>query len=469
MSGQRGAKLPRERNISAMKIIIVGCGKVGYTLAEQLSAEGHNIVVIDDRPAKLTAVTNNFDVIGIVGNGVSFETLKDADIAGTDLLIAVTGSDEHNLLCCMIAKKAGNCKTIARVRNPIYHNEVDYLKNEFGLAMILNPEAAAALEISQIIRFPFAQKIDTFARGHINLVHFRINADSELAGHSLQDIRTRLKSGMLVCLVSRDKEIIIPNGEFRIEAGDILGVVAETQKVNTYFRQMSISSSRVKSVMILGGGKTSYYLARFLIKSNIRVKLVEISRSRCDELSELLPEAIIINGDATDESLLIQEGLEDVGALIALTDMDEENVLLSLFSKDRSPAKTITKINRTNFSNIWDKLSLDTVIYPRLITADYIIRYVRSTSNSINNEVENFYKLADGQAEALEFIIKEESSITNVPLQQLRIRKNTLICCIYRNKQVIIPSGHDFIQKNDTVIVVLKDYIISNITDILER
>lgn len=452
-----------------MKIIIVGCGKVGYTLVEQLSAEGHNIVAIDEKIEKLTAVTDVFDVIGIVGNGVSFETLNEADIVGADLLIAVTGSDEHNLLCCMIAKKAGNCQTIARVRNPIYHGEIEYLKNEFDLAMILNPEAAAALEVAQIIRFPFAQKIDTFARGHINLVHFKISPDSILAGRSLQDIRQNLNSKMLVCLVSRDKEVFIPDGEFRIEAGDVLGVVAERAKVNTYFKQLSISSSRVKNAMILGGGKTSYYLATLLIRHGVNVKIIELNKKRCEELCDLLPKATIIHGDATNESLLLQEGLADMGALITLTDMDEENILLSMFAKERSNAKIITKINRINFSSVLDKLPLDSILYPRLITAEYIIKFVRSANNSRNNDVENYYRLADGQAEALEFYIKENSSITGTPLQQLSIRKNTLICCIYRAGEVIVPSGQDCILPGDTVIVVLKDYKINNIAEILER
>ncbi len=452
-----------------MKIIIVGCGKVGYTLVEQLSAEGHEIVAIDEIAEKVTAVTGAFDVIGLVGNGVSFETLKEADIAGADLLIAVTGSDEHNLLCCMIAKKTGNCKTIARVRNPIYHNEVEYLKNEFGLAMILNPEAAAAQEISQIIRFPFAQKIDSFARGHINLVHFKVNPDSVLVGRSLQEIRINLKSQMLVCLVTRGKEVTIPNGEFRIQAGDILGVVAEHAKVNTYFKQLSISSSRIKNVMILGGGKTSYYLARLLLKRGLHVKIIEQQQNRCEQLCDLLPKATIIHGDATDEALLLQEGIDDAEAIISLTNMDEENILLSMFCKDRSPAKIITKVNRVNFSGILDKLALDSIIYPRLITADYITKFVRSTAGSVGSDVESFYKLAEGRAEALEFFIKDASPVTGIPLQQLHIRKNTLICCIYRDGQVIIPSGQDSILPGDTVVVILKDYKINNIVQILER
>lgn len=452
-----------------MKIIIVGCGKVGYTLVEQLSSEGHNIIAIDERREKLTAITNAFDVIGIEGNGVSYEILKEADIANTDLLIAVTGSDEHNLLCCMIAKKAGNCKTIARVRNPIYHNDIEYLKNEFGLAMIINPEAAAAMEISQIIRFPFAQKIDTFAHGHINLVHFRVDADSILVGRSLQEIRVDLKSQMLVCLVNRDGEITIPRGNFIIRAGDVLGVVAERAKVNTYFKQLEISTNRAKNIIILGGGTISYYLAKLLQKRGQYVKIIEIDKNRCEELSELLPNATIIHGDATDHSLLLEEGLEDAEVVVSMTDLDEENILLSMFCAGNSEAKTITKVNRINFSGILDQLSLDSIIYPRLITADYIIKLVRSASNSQNNDVENYYRLADGQAEALEFLVKDNSPATGVPLQQLHIRKNTLICCIYRDGQVIVPSGQDCIMPGDTVVIILKDYKINNIDEILER
>lgn len=452
-----------------MKIIIVGCGKVGYTLVEQLSSEGHNIIAIDERREKLTAITNAFDVIGIEGNGVSYEILKEADIANTDLLIAVTGSDEHNLLCCMIAKKAGNCKTIARVRNPIYHNDIEYLKNEFGLAMIINPESAAAMEIAQIIRFPFAQKIDNFANGHINLVHFRVDADSILVGRSLQEIRMSLKSQMLVCLVNRDGEITIPRGEFVIQAGDILGVVAERAKVNTYFKQLEISTNRAKNIIILGGGTTSYYLAKLLQKRDQYVKIIEIEKNRCEELAELLPKATIIHGDATDHNLLLEEGLGEAEVVVSMTDMDEENILLSMFCASNSQAKTITKVNRVNFSSILDQLSLDSIIYPRRITADYIIRLVRSASNSQNNDVENFYRLADGQAEALEFLVKKESPLTGIPLQQLHIKKNTLICCIYRDGQVIVPSGQDCIMPGDTVVIILKDYKINNFDEILER
>ncbi|MBQ7358501.1 MAG: Trk system potassium transporter TrkA [Lachnospiraceae bacterium] len=452
-----------------MKIIIVGCGKVGYALAELLSAEGHDITAIDQRADKLSIVSGAFDLIGINGNGTSFETLKEAGIATADLLIAVTGSDEHNLLCCMVAKKTGNCKTIARVRNPIYHNEIEFLRNEFGIASIINPDAAAAQEISQIVRFPFALKVDTFAKGHIHLVHFRVESDSVLAGLTLQEIRYQFKHPMLVCTVARGKEIFIPKGNFKIEAGDVIGVVAERGKMNTYFKQLSLSTSKAKNVMILGGGNTAYYLAKMLLKIGVNIKIIEESKTRCEQLCEELPQATIICGDATDEGLLIQEGLKEAEALVALLDMDEENILVSLYSHSVSSATTITRVNRVNFNDIVNAMNLDSILYPRLITADHITKFVRSEKGSMNNDVESFYSLADGQAEVLEFSIKEESDITGISLFKLPIKPNTLISCIYRKGKVIIPTGQDSILPGDTVVVVLKDYKISSITEILER
>lgn len=452
-----------------MKIIIVGCGKVGYALSELLAAEGHDIVAIDQRSEKLSVVTGAFDIIGINGNGTSFETLKEAGIATADLLIAVTGSDEHNLLCCMIAKKAGNCKTIARVRNPIYHNEIEYLRNEFGIASIINPDAAAAQEITQIVRFPFALKVDTFAKGHIHLVHFRVEEDSVLAGLTLQEIRHKFKHPMLVCTVARGKEIFIPKGSFKVEVGDVLGVVAERGKLNSYFKQLSLPTAKAKNVMILGGGNTAFYLARMLVKIGVAVKIIEEDRKRCEELCELVPQATIIHGDGTDENLLIQEGLPETEALVALLDMDEENILVSLYSHSVSAATTITRVNRVNFNDIVNAMNLDSILYPRLITADYITKFVRSEKGSMNSDVESFYSLADGQAEVLEFSIKEDSDITGINLYKLPLRPNTLISCIYRNGKVIIPTGQDVILPGDTVVVVLKDYKISSITEIIER
>lgn len=451
-----------------MNIIIVGCGKVGYTLVEQLSNEDHNLVVIDERQEKVQYITDDLDAMGIIGNGISHQTLIDAGIATADLLIAVTGSDEKNLLCCVIARKTGHCQTIARIRNPIYNLEVDFLKKEFGLAMIINPELAAANDIAQIFQFPSAIRVDTFAKGHVELLHFRIGKNSPLIRLKLFNLHQTLHTNVLVCTVIRGDNVIIPNGEFEFQENDIVAIVSERKNAMEFFRKIGIVKNRVQNAILAGGGKVSYYLAKSLLASGIRVTIIEIDRERCEQLSELLPQATIIHGDATDQTLLSQEGLENAQGFAALTGLDEENILLSLYANEVSSAKTVTKINRISFNTVINELNLGSIIYPRIITADYILKYVRSKNSSRNSNVETLYKLANGNAEALEFLIKEDSSIAGIPLQDLHFRKNTLICCIYRNGKVIIPSGQDMITAGDSVLVVLSGYRISDIKEILE-
>ena len=422
-----------------MDIIIVGCGKVGFTLVEQLSNEDHNIIVIDEKPEKVQYITDRLDVMGIVGNGINHKTLLEAGIATADLLIAVTGDDEKNLLCCVIAKKTGHCQTIARVRNPIYNSEIAFLKKEFGLAMIINPELTAANEISRVFQFPSAIRVDSFAKGHVELLHFKVSENSPLIHLKLFNLHQTLHSNVLVCTVIRGSEVIIPNGDFEFRAGDTVAIASERRNAIDFFRKIGIVKNRVSNAILAGGGKVSFYLAKILIQSGIRVTIIEINPSRCDVLSELLPEATIICGDATDQDLLSEEGLEQAQGFAALTGLDEENILLSLYANDVSNAKTVTKINRSSFNSVINEMNLGSIIYPRVITADYILKYVRSTVNSINSNVETLYKLAGGKAEALEFIIKENSAVAGIPLQDLNFRKNTLICCIYRNGKVILP------------------------------
>lgn len=451
-----------------MNIIIVGCGKVGYTLVEQLGNEEHNITVIDERPEKVSWITDNLDAMGIVGNGVSHQTLLDAGIATADLLIAVTGDDEKNLLCCVIARKTGHCQTIARIRNPIYNGETEFLKKEFGLAMIINPEQAAANEIARIFQFPSAIRVDAFAKGHVELLHFRVSANSPLIRLKLFNLHQTLHSNVLVCTVIREEEVIIPNGDFEFQEGDIVAIASERRNAIEFFRKIGIVKNRVSNAILAGGGKISYYLAKSLIQSGIKVTIIEVDRNRCEVLSELLPKATIICGDATDQSLLAQEGLEHAQGFAALTGLDEENILLSLYANEISNAKTVTKINRITFNSVINQLNLGSVIYPRVITADYILKYARSSCNSRNSNVETLYKLAGGKAEALEFIIKENSAVAGIPLAELNFRKNTLICCIYRNGKVILPGGQDMMMAGDSVLVVLSGYRISDIKEILE-
>lgn len=451
-----------------MKIIIVGCGKVGYTLVEQLSGENHDIVVIDSREEKVKSITDELDAMGIIGNGVSYQTLAEAGISQTDLLIAVTGSDEQNLLCCVVAKKAGHCKTIARVRNPIYNQEIDFLQRELGLATVINPELTSAAEIARIFQFPSAVKIDSFAKGRVELMHFRVTKDCLLNNYQLLHIRTTLKCNVLVCMVTRGKEVLIPRGDFIFQEGDSVAIVSTSQKASDFFRKIGIEAGKIRTAMIVGGGTIAFYLARRLLSIGIETKIIEQDPQRCEQLSDLLPKATVICGDGINEKLLLQEGLETVDGFAALTGLDEENILLSLYAKRASHAKIVTKINRINFSGLLDDMSLDTISYPRLLTADVILKYVRSMNASLNSNVENLYKLEDGRAEALEFYIKEPSRVTDIPLQDMPLRKNILICCIYRKGQVILPGGQDVLKVGDSVVILMTHSRLNDIKDILE-
>ena len=451
-----------------MNIIIVGCGKVGSTLVEQLSGENHNIVVIDEKEEKVKSITDEMDAMGIVGNGVSYQTLLEADIRRADLLIAVTGSDEQNLLCCVIAKKTGNCKTIARVRNPIYSTETAFLREELGLDMIINPELTAASEIARIFQFPTAVKIDTFSKGRIELLHFRVTKDCLLNNYELIHVRTTLKCDVLVCIVTRGEEVLIPRGDFVFREGDVVAIVATPPKANDFFRKIGIGTGKVHTAMLVGGGTMAYYLARRLLAVGIETKIVDQDPARCEHLSELLPKATIICGDGTDEKLLLQEGLESVDGFAALTGLDEENILLSLVAKKYSRAKVVTKINRVNFNNVLGDIQLDSTTFPRLLTADVITKYARSMNESLNSNVENLYKLEEGRVEALEFYIKEPSEVTGIPLLKMQLKKDLLLCSITRGSQVIIPGGQDELQVGDSVVVVTTHPRLNDIKDILQ-
>lgn len=451
-----------------MKIIIVGCGKVGYTLVEQLNKENHDIVVVDTNEDKVKTITEELDALGIIGNGISFQTLKEAGIDHADLLIAVTGSDEQNLLCCVLARKVGSCKTIARVRNPIYNNETEFLREQLGLAMFINPEQACASEIARIFQFPSAVKIDTFSKGKIEIMHFKVTAECILNNYSLINIRSTLNCDILVCMVTRGEEVIIPRGDFVFKEGDMVAFVATPPNATKFFKKIGVGIGRVHTAMIVGGGTISYYLAKRLLSVGIDTKIIEQDQKRCEQLSELLPKATIIHGDETDQHLLLQEGLSNVDGFAALTALDEENTLLSLFAKKNSKAKIVTKINRTNFSSVLNDLPLDSICYPRLQTADRILKYARSMNESLNSNVENLYKLEDGKAEALEFLITEPSEVTDTPLLKLKIKKNIIVCCIIRGNQVIIPGGHDVLKVGDSVIVVLTNDTLNSIKEIVE-
>ncbi len=451
-----------------MRIIIVGCGKIGLSIIKQLVIEKHDITVIDKNAEVINDITNNYDVMGLVGNGASYSVQKEAGVDRTNLLIAVTGSDEINLLCCLFAKKAGNCNTIARVRDPLYSKEIQYIKDELGLSMIINPEYAAAVEISRLLRFPSADKIDTFAKGRVELLNLVITEDSPFVNKTLIDVAKRVLSDILICTVERGDDIFIPNGAFILRADDKITIVASAVNSREFFTKIGYDTHQVKDTMIIGGGTMTYYLAELLLKMGIKVKIVEVNRDKCETLSEHLPRATIINGDATNQEILIEEGINGCDSFVSLTGIDETNIILSLFAKTRTSGKIVTKIDRISFDDIINTFNVGSLIYPDKIAADYIVSYVRAMQNSIGSNVETLIKLNGGRVEALEFKILKGSPVIGIPLMQLNLKRDILIGCINRRGTIIIPKGQNTIEEGDTVIVVTTKSGLSDIKDILE-
>ncbi len=448
-----------------IQIIIVGCGKVGGTLAEQLQEEDIDITLVDTSQEKLTSLCDNIDAMGVLGNGASINVLMEAGVETADILIAVTGSDELNLLCCLIAQKAGHCQTIARVRNPIYSKESAFIKERLGVSMFINPELAAAQEISRVLRFPSALKIDTFARGRVELVKFKVLPEFHLNGMSISQLKEKFNCDILICAAESPDSVSIPGGDYEIHDGDILSVMAPPKNTASFFKKIGMKTSQVKNAIIIGGGTISYYLSQALLDMKIDVKIIEKDKDKCETLSELLPDATIINGDGTDRSLLMEEGLMQAEAFVTLTNLDEENVFLSLFAKNISHAK----VNRLAFDDVIDSLDLGSVIYPKYITADSILQYVRAMQNTIGSNVKILYHILDNQAEALEFSICENCPAVGIPLSELSLKKNLLVGCINRHGSIRIPRGSDTIQPGDTVIIVTTNKGLRDISDILER
>lgn len=454
-----------------MKIIIVGCGKVGATLAEQLSNEGNDIVIVDKDAEKVQDISNACDIMGVVGSGSSHNVQLEAGIREANLLIAVTGSDELNLLCCLIAKKAGNgCQTIARVRNPEYSQEVRFIREELGMAMVINPEQAAASEMARILRFPSAIKIETFANGHIELLQFRIGANSVLNNMRIADMGAKIHCEVLVCTVVRGDQVIIPDGNVVLQERDIVSIVAPPKMASQFFKKIKVQTDQVRDTLIIGGSTTAYYLAKQLLTMGIDVKIIDKNRERCEELSDLLPKATIICGEGTDQDVLMEEGVNWMDSFVTLTDVDEENILLSLFAKEHAPKiKSITKVNNTTFDEVINKLDLDSIIYPKYVTAEYIVRYVRAMKNTIGSNVETLYRLVNNRVEALEFVIRQSSPILDIPLEKLSLKKNLLIASIYRDGVLIMPNGQDVMSIGDKVIVVTTNQGLDDISDIVKE
>ncbi len=449
-----------------MKIIIVGGGKVGETLVANLCSEGHDITVIDRSDKVVDQLCDRYDVMGFSGNGASYTVLEEADIEHADLVIAVTGHDELNLFVCLLARKAGNCQTIARVHNPEYNRAVNFIKEELGLALVINQEFAAAQETARVLRFPSAIEINAFAKGKVELLHFRIPQGSVLDGMNLYDMHEKLNCNVLVCTLERDSSMIIPQGNTVLKAGDVISIVAALEEQEKFFTRIGLETHSVRNAMIIGGGDVALYLGRMLLNSGIQVKIVEKNLTRCEELAELLPKATIIHGDGSDKELLEEEGIRNTEGVVCMTGIDEENVVLSLFAKTCGVRKIITKVNRVAFEEVFESLNLDTMISPKNITAELIVQYVRAMQNSFGSNIETLHRIMDDQAEALEFMIRDNFSKADIPLSGLSLKPGVLVAAIYRNGRFIVPRGADVIKRGDTVLIITTLKGVNDISDV---
>ena len=451
-----------------MNIIIVGCGQVGQNLAEQLIKDGNNVTVIDKSYDSVKALTDRVDAMGIVGNGASHVTLAEADIENADLLIAVTNSDELNLLCCTIAKKTSNCKVIARVRSHIYNNEADFLKTELGLAMVINPEYVAAQEIARILRSPSAISVETFGKGKVELLKYKLPDDSAIIGMSVKDVMMKYKSDILFATIERGDKAYIAKGDFIFNARDIVSIISSLEGSQDFFKKIGSKNQSVRSALIVGSGEITHYLCSEIKKSKMNIKVIESDIAKCDEISSAFPHVTVVHGDTTNQELMAEEGIGRVGAFLALSDSDEENMILSLHAKEKTKGKIITKVTRMDYDSVIDRLDLDTVIYPKTIVSDMIIRYVRSAKNTRGSNMETLYNVIKDEVEASEFFIRKPSEIVGVPISKLRFKKNVLIAAILRQGEVIMPRGYDTIEMGDSVVIVSKVTGLQDVTDILE-
>ncbi|MBQ9124825.1 MAG: Trk system potassium transporter TrkA [Acholeplasmatales bacterium] len=452
-----------------MKVIVIGDGKVGRTIVGHICQEGHQVVVVDTDPNTIEEIVSLYDVMGICGNGASYDILKSAGAGKANLVVAATNSDETNILACLISQKLGAKSTIARVRNIEYSNQTKIFQQDLGITMTINPEREASDEIMKIVNFPAALRVDSFAKGNVDLVELYIPEGSPLIGQSLISIYQKYQIKVLVCAVQRNEEVFIPSGNFVFQAKDKIHITANSKATLRQFLSKSeLLENKIKRVMIIGGGKIAVYLANDLLKNKYKVKIIERDYKRCVELSELLPGATIINGDGADQKVLSEEGFDNTDAIITLTGSDEENIIISMYAYTMNIQKIITKINKQSLVGLMESVTNSSVISPKDLTASKIISYVRAASNKRGSNVQTLYKLVNNQVEALEFIAKENKKLTNKPLKELKLKPNILIAGIIRDGNPIIPSGNDCIMPEDSVIVVTTNSFLDDLNDMLE-
>ena len=450
-----------------MRIVVIGDGKVGKTIVEHAAKENHEIVVIDNNPKVVEQLIDKYDVMGIFGNGANYDIQKSARVDKADLVIASTNSDEVNILSCIVAKELGAKSTVARVRSYDYNSQIHIMSRDLGISMIINPELESAKEIQNIINFPEAIRVDTFCKGKVDLIELYFPDKTPLDGISLSEIHTKYQLQILVCAVQRGEEVYIPTGNFVLKAKDKIHITGTRNEIKKFVQKVGLIEEKIKDVLIIGGGKISLYLAEGLLKSKYNVKIIEKDHDRCLLLTDLLPDATIINGDGTDQDILNDEGIKDTDAIISLTDLDEENIIISMFANKQNVHKIIAKINQSSLITLLESIDMASVVSPKEVTAQRILRYIRAKSNTRGSNVLTLYKLVNNQVEALEFIAKDNPKIVDKCLKDLKLKNNILIAAIIRDGQLIIPGGNDMIKTNDSVIVVSIDHFLDELSDIL--
>ncbi|MBR2892404.1 MAG: Trk system potassium transporter TrkA [Clostridia bacterium] len=452
-----------------MNIIVAGCGKIGKAVIGTLCSEGHDVTVMDKNPDTVREITNIYDVIGICGNSADCETLEEADVENAELFICATGSDEMNMLSCFLAKKMGASHTVARIRNPEYNDRsLSFMRQQLDLSMSINPELLVAQELYNILKLPSAFKVEYFSRRNLEMIEIKLKEDSPLCGKKLSKLRDRQNVEFLIGAVMRGGRVTIPDGSFELQAGDEISIAAAPADMQKLLKGLGILKKQARSVMILGGSKTAYYLAKMLLSSGNEVKIIEKDAARCEQLSEILPKAVFINSDGSQQEVLLEEGLRSVDAFVALTGMDEENILISIFASNQNVPKVISKVNRDEMIKMAENLGLDCLVSTKSITSDLILRYTRALKNSLGSSIETLYKIMGGKVEALEFKVHPDSKLLGIPIKDMKIKPGILIAGVIRaGKKTIIPKGDDMIMQGDRVIILSAEYRISRLSDIL--
>ena len=452
-----------------MNILVIGCGKIGSTIIASLVSEGHDVTALDNNPKTIENITNIYDVIGVCGNGADSDVLNEAGVKKAQLVVAATGSDELNMLSCFIAKRMGAKYTVARIRNPEYNDKsLAYMRQQLDISLAINPERVAAHELYNILKFPSAAKIETFSNRNFEMIELRLKDDSVLDGMRLIDMRSKFKAKFLICAVQRGDEAYIPDGNFILKSRDKICLTASPSEMTKLLKDLGILQKKARNIMILGGSRTGYYLAKKLTTAGIPVKIIEKDAKICEELCEVLPKATIINGDGAEQELLLEEGLHSLDAFVTLTGIDEENILLSSFAASHNVPKVIAKVNRDELIPLAEYWGLDTVVSPKKLISDIIVRYARALEDSADSSVEALYKLMDDKVEALEFIVKPDFKMLNITFKELKTKKNTLIAGIFRDRKTIIPTGEDILLAGDKVIVLAANQRIGKLSDILQ-